>query len=246
MAAQLRLARRRSGPLHWLLGPTILLAFLAGCVGDQKSGTAKPTTPQAKEKPAAVKPAAPAAAPNKPAPSAKPDKPTPAAAPNKPAPAPAPTAAEKPKTEKPKDEAPVDKKPSVAQPSADQPLDWQWQEGKPMTDEDRDALAKMILAAAEEGQKRQASEQPQKPDVRTAPAQPTTRPGEAPKKEGCGATGGPAIDLNPLPPDQPQPKFACKQKKVVTEGVWQGKTAEFSFTIGNEGEAPLAVRIKPG
>ncbi len=241
MTAQLRLVPRRTRPFHWLWGPALALACLAGCVGDQKSDTAKSTTPQVKDKPAAARPTAPAAAPNKPAPA-------PAPAPGKPAPGAAPAPAEKPKTEKPKDEPPpASKKPGAAGPSADQPPNWPVQEGKPMTEEDREALANMIRAAAEEGQKRQAAEHPPKAEPRAATTQPaTTQPGAPPKKEGCGATGGPAIDLNPPPPDQPQPKFACQQKKVVTEGVWQGKTAEFSFTIGNEGEALLAVRIKPG
>ena len=69
---------------------------------------------------------------------------------------------------------------------------------------------------------------------------------QAPAKEGCGATSGEAIDLTPPPVDQPQPKFACAERKAVAEGTWGGKAAEFTFTIGNDGEVPLAVRLKGG
>jgi uncharacterized membrane protein len=212
----------------WLLGSAALLIFLAGCATDQ---AAKP-----KAQPAAAK-----------HPPAK--APAPSATPNKPAPAP-----DKPKAEKAKDESPPAKKTVEAKPAegGQVPTNWGVQEGQTMTDQDREALAQMIRAAAEEGQKRQAAEQQQKKNAPPAPAatpaasaQPTPD-GQAPKKEGCGATSGPAVDLTPLPEDQPQPKFACKQKKVVAEQAWQGKQVEFTFTVGNEGEAPLAIRLKGG
>ena len=240
MAAQLRLARKGTGKLYWLWSPALVLALLAGCTQAQKSGPAKSTTPQASGRPPAAKPAAPA-------PAANTGQAAPAPAPEKPARG-AP-AAEKPQAEKPKAEPQPVEKTAEAQPAESaQPPKWPVQEGQPMTEEQRDALAQMIRAAAEEGQKRQTAQQPPKTDQRAAAAQPstTTQPGAEAQKAGCGATGGPPIDLTPLPPDQPQPKFACPQKKAVVEGVWQGKMAEFSFTIGNEGEAPLAVRIKPG
>jgi hypothetical protein len=82
-----------------------------------------------------------------------------------------------------------------------------------------------------------------------APAQPAAaaQPGvdELAKKEGCGAPDDQKTELTPPPPDQPQPKFVCAQTKVIAEPVWQGKTAEFSFAIRNEGQAPLAIRVKP-
>lgn len=123
---------------------------------------------------------------------------------------------------------------------------WPVQEGQPMSDEDRERLARMIREAAEAGQQQRQPAAPiPKTDARVTGEKPAATPPRD-DKAGCGATGGPVIDLTPLPPDQPQPKFVCKEKKVVTEGVWQGQRAEFKFTIGNEGEAPLAVRIKPG
>jgi hypothetical protein len=119
-----------------------------------------------------------------------------------------------------------------------------------MSDADQEALAQMIRAAVEEAQKRPptpaiASSAIAQPAVPAQPAT-TTQPTSQPAKAGCGAAGGPPIDLTPPPVDQPQPKLVCQQKKVAAENVWQGKTAEFAFTIANEGEAPLAIRIKPG
>jgi hypothetical protein len=55
---------------------------------------------------------------------------------------------------------------------------------------------------------------------------------------------GPTVDLTPPPPDKPQPKLECKQRKVVAQDVWKGKSAEFNFTLTNAGEGPLAIRIK--
>jgi hypothetical protein len=115
-----------------------------------------------------------------------------------------------------------------------------------MSDEDREKLARMIREAAEAGQQQRQPAAPiPKTDARVTGEKPAATPPRD-DKPGCGATGGAPIDLTPLPPDQPQPKFVCNPKKVVAEGVWQGQRAEFKFTIGNEGEAPLAVRIKPG
>jgi hypothetical protein len=86
--------------------------------------------------------------------------------------------------------------------------------------------------------------------VKPTPAQPSTVPpapaGEAPKEECKSTPTRPNRDPLPPPPDQPQPKFVCEQTKVVAEPVWQGKSAEFHFTVRNEGEGPLVIRIKPG
>lgn len=84
---------------------------------------------------------------------------------------------------------------------------------------------------------------PGKPAAATPPeaADPT-------KKESCSTPPNPASlapELTPPPPDQPQPKMVCKQVKVVGEPVWEGTLGEFTFTVSNEGEAPLAIRIKP-
>lgn len=86
-------------------------------------------------------------------------------------------------------------------------------------------------------------------------ADPSAGVADATKKEGCcpgdakeadaKTPGATAIDLNPPPPDQPQPKLVCKQTKIVNEPVWQGKEGVFTFTISNEGKAPLAIRVKP-
>ena len=160
-------------------------------------------------------------------------------APLKPAPAPsAPT----PAAEKPAQPAAAPVASGVKPTQAPATPQWPVQEGQPMTPADQDALAQMIRAAAEQGMAQQGREVAKPAAGEPPTSQPTSQPGKA----GCGATGGPPIDLTPPPLDQPQPKFVCDQKKVVAESVWQGKTAEFAFKIANEGEAPLAIRIKPG
>jgi hypothetical protein len=96
-------------------------------------------------------------------------------------------------------------------------------------------------------------------DAEPQPATPTGATADATKKAGCcagdakqtaaaskaGGAKGETVDLTPPPGDQPQPKLVCKQTKIVNEPVWQGKEGVFKFAISNEGEAPLAIRVKP-
>jgi hypothetical protein len=209
---------RPAGRSVWLIGPTLVLALLVGCTHAQKSGPAKSATLQTTAEPAPIKPAA--------QPPAK-------------------AAAATPAKDLPAKAEPPARKTVEAVPAAPAPeRQWSLPQDRPMTDAERDALAAMIRAAAEEGQKHVAAEPP-KPQPG---AKPTTQPAAvapgADKTHGCGAGGATAIDLNPPPPDKPQPKIECKQKKVVAEDVWQGKPAEFNFTLTNAGEGPLAIRIK--
>jgi hypothetical protein len=142
-------------------------------------------------------------------------------------------------------------------PAADQPVTFTPPEdGKPMSDADREALAEMIRAAVTAAQKEKAEQTPA-PGASTTPgAPPSPAPagmGPNPPADGEDKTagGGPTVpsqpvDLTPPPEDQPQPKFAVKEKKITSDGVWQGKAAEFKFAISNEGQAPLAIRLKKG
>jgi hypothetical protein len=135
--------------------------------------------------------------------------------------------------------------PSGPRPGAAEP--WAIPTDRSMTEQEQDALARAIRAAAEAGQKQQpaAGQLPRGAPVPAvgpgATTQPVTQPAQA---KGCGGTSGPAVDLTPPPPDQPQPKFACPQLKVVSENVWQNQPVEFKFTITNEGLGPLAIRIR--
>jgi len=91
---------------------------------------------------------------------------------------------------------------------------------------------------------------PAKKESHGAPESPAKEATPQPADQPAGAPQGqkqvaPAPELTPPPADQPQPKAVCKQTKVVAAPVWQGKTAEFTFTLSNEGQAPLAIRVKP-
>ncbi len=167
---------------YWLIGPTLVLALLAGCTQPQKSGTAKSPTAQAERKAPAPQPGSPAAV--KPAHKAQAEQAAPA-----------------------QQAKPADKKAASAKPSA---------------------------SAAE-------------PLPGPEAAAPAAGVADATKKEGCCPSDSKkeVVDLTPPPADQPQPKLVCKQTKIVSDPVWQGKEGAFTFTISNEGEAPLAIRVKP-
>jgi len=116
---------------------------------------------------------------------------------------------------------------------------------RPMTDAERDALEEMIRAAVQAGQTKVIEEGAK--DQAAPAATPAAQPAGEGKEAGCaGGTTIQKVDLTPPPPDQPQPKFVCKEPKVKLDGVWQGKPAEFKFHIGNDGQAPLAIRLKGG
>jgi hypothetical protein len=234
MAASLRFARK-AGPLPWVIGPTLVLALFVGCAHSQKSNAAKSTSPQASAQPAPAKPAVATPAAAKLSTPAKPEKSAPAPALERSKPQAAAEALKTPGAKEPPARQTAEAVPASA--------DWPVPQDRPMTDQERDALAAMIRAAAEEGQKRQAAEPP-KPKIEVkATVQPAAEHGAA-KKEGCGAGGATAIDLTPPPLDKPQPKAEFKQQKIIARDVWRGKTAEFNFTLTNAGEGPLAIRIK--
>ncbi len=190
MAARPLVRCTPTGQLHWLWGPAVLLALLAGCAQPQKSDAAKPGTPQAAKKAPSDQAPTPAVAPGRPTPSAARSQAAPTPAPDKPAPP-----------------ALLDRKSGTAK-APDREVERPSTAGQP---------AATALPVVDE------------------PA----------KKEGCGAPDDQKAKLTPPPPDQPQPKFVCAQTRVIAEPVWQGKTVEFSFAISNEGQAPLAIRVKP-
>ena len=63
--------------------------------------------------------------------------------------------------------------------------------------------------------------------------------------KGCGSTPGKTAGPTPNP-DGPQPKYVCKEPKNSIGEIWRGTNAEFVFTIGNEGEGDLQIRLKGG
>jgi translation initiation factor IF-2 len=214
------------------------LALMAGCAAQQKGEVSKPAAAE----PAKTAPQAEAAPmPSEPAPVAeKPEKPP----------------AEESEAAKTAKEGRAD-----ATATSLEPAQLQEQYGAIATDAEREALAEMIRTAALAAQKQAAEQRPSPPagaaaqrppagsDV-TGAKTPATQPGAegaAAKHEGgCGGSSSQPVDLTPPPPDQPQPKFACKETKVTAEPVWKGQTAEFAFEIGNEGQVPLAIRLKGG
>ena len=277
----------QSGRARWLTGAVVLAAFLVGCAETRRSesGTETAAAPAPAEQTAV---ATDAAAPTEAV------TPAPAPAPQEPAQASATPAAFTPASEKfalvadksepvaetrtptqlaaavtPTPQAPTPAPtpaPRPPAPAADQPVTFTPPEdGKPMSDADREALAEMIRAAVTAAQKEKAEQAPAAPTVATRPAPVASKkqvapPSSAPavmgpnppaegedKKAGCGPTvPSQPVDLTPPPEDQPQPKFAVKEKKITSDGVWQGKAAEFKFAISNEGQAPLAIRLKKG
>jgi len=63
-------------------------------------------------------------------------------------------------------------------------------------------------------------------------------------KAGCGSSKkrGAKTDLTP----NPNAKWACDQKTVVLDPVWQGKKLNFTFKIRNEGTADLRMKARGG
>jgi hypothetical protein len=79
------------------------------------------------------------------------------------------------------------------------------------------------------------------------PGQPLTSAPSTQPAKGCGGgTGGEEVDINPPPPDQPQPRWVCEQPLIEAPPAWAGKPVEFTFKVRNEGEGVLNVKIKPG
>lgn len=287
MAAAGIIRLTQSGRTRWLTGAVVLAAFLVGCAETRSSESGKETaaapapaarTATATDAAAPTEAVTPTPAPtHAPAPqepaqaSATPAALTPASekfalAADKAAPVaetPAPTQLAAAVTPTPQAPAPVAK---PASPAADRPVTFTPPEdGKPMSDADREALAEMIRAAVTAAQKEKAEQAPAAPTAATRPSPVASKkqaapPSSAPavmgpnppaegedKKAGCGPTvPSQPVDLTPPPEDQPQPKFAVKEKQITSDGVWQGKAAEFKFAISNEGQAPLAIRLKKG
>lgn len=228
MGASVRPIRSTTGRCHIVWSCAVLLAFVAGCAETPKDNKARSSTPRAAEKMQGAKSEQHAAAP-----AAQPA--TPAAA------EPVQPVGQKDGTEKP--------------PTADagkQPAPEIGPDVKVSTEAEQEALAQMILAQATAIQKANAEKasqqlapqvkEPLKPEPATQPApgsQPTAKPG-------CGATGEGQVDLTPPAPDQPQPKLVVKEPKVKVDKLWAGQQAVFKFEVANEGEGPLAIRLRGG
>ncbi len=74
-------------------------------------------------------------------------------------------------------------------------------------------------------------------------------PGQKPapgEKTDVGCSKGTPGSLTPPPPDEPQPKFVCKEPKITVTDVWKGQPAKFAFNITNEGAGPLQIKLKGG
>lgn len=245
MGADVRPIHNAAGCLHTWCGLAMLLALLAGCAEPPKND--KPTTspPPEQKKSTPVKSSTPSATPaaQQTHAIATPGQSVPTGHANDEstgqattAPQPVPVGA---------DEKPLEFGPDT----------------KLATEADREALAKLILAQAIAAQK--ANEQ-QPPDTGATPtaqpapavtqekkpaqaAAPPQVPGSQPAaKPGCGATSTSPVDLTPPAPDQPQPKLVIKETKVKADKVWGGQQAVFKFPLSNEGEGPLAIRLRGG
>jgi|GEM_PF-7119868 len=69
--------------------------------------------------------------------------------------------------------------------------------------------------------------------------------GSAKKDKGCGSK--PGVNAAPTPSQTgPHPKYVCQAPKCVLDPIWRGTDAVFTFTIGNEGEADLQIRLRGG
>ena len=91
-----------------------------------------------------------------------------------------------------------------------------------------------------------AGETDQSAKLRTPVSNQPAQAAQPAAKPGCGATGEPLVDVTPPPPDQPQPKLVVKQLKVKSDDVWTAKQATFVWELSNEGEGPLAIRLRGG
>jgi hypothetical protein len=248
MGASVRSIPKAAGRGCALWGGAVVLALLVGC-----AETPKDTRPQSNSAPPAGKAQGAKSEQASPAPAAKP---APAAA-SKEKPAPA--------TDTPIGQKDGDEKSPAGQAGAKPAAEF-GPDTKVSTDEDREALAKLILAQAIAAQKDNEAQQPQKPTAPEPAAKPSEKPAaslNAQQKEpqkpaatqpanqpaakpGCGATSDNPVDLTPPPPDQPQPKLVVKEAKVKADSVWAGKQATFKFDLTNEGEGPLAIRLRGG
>jgi hypothetical protein len=85
----------------------------------------------------------------------------------------------------------------------------------------------------------------EKPEVGAASG--GTQEGDKAKagEKGCGSKPGEKAAPTPNP-EGPQPKYICKETTNNLGEIWRGVTAVFTFTIGNEGEGALQIRLKGG
>jgi hypothetical protein len=238
---------------------------MASCADPAKQSKSSPA-PQPAKKAQPAKAEQPAAKPVQPAPAAPKADQTPAAVPKPPAKAEQPGPSATPTAAK-KDEP---RSGAAAQPKAVEPKP---QGQPPMSDTDRNSLAEQIRKQAETARQGQPAKPASAGPTRAAPADaskatPTnkapvgkiapTAGATAPKSEespaapavqdaghkGCGATSG-SVDLTPPPADGPQPKFKSNGLKFEAD-AWVSKQAVFSVEVSNDGEAPLAIRLKGG
>ena len=50
--------------------------------------------------------------------------------------------------------------------------------------------------------------------------------------------------LKPPPPDQPQPKFVCKERTLNVGKVWKDHYAKITYELFNAGDAPLRIKVR--
>lgn len=123
--------------------------------------------------------------------------------------------------------------------------------GKQWQEVDRSTLAE--TPEPEIPHKKAATTQPaEQPAQPATPAQPTSKtppaPAPQPTTQATSDCHTPASTdpLEPPPAGSPQPRYVCKAPSVTVDNVWRGQTANFAFTVANEGQATLRLRLKGG
>jgi hypothetical protein len=78
----------------------------------------------------------------------------------------------------------------------------------------------------------------------TPPAKPVVEEDLCPSKQ---KGKGPAVLPQPMDRSAGKlPKYRCDKPTVSVAEVWQGEQAKFTFTIANDGNADLSIKVKGG
>ena len=114
------------------------------------------------------------------------------------------------------------------------------------------AMAAMGLLVAVGPARAQTTDtpQPEVPDAKRADespkpaAKPVVEESLCPSKQKGGKS---AVQLKPTSqPAGKLPKYRCDKPTVEIAEVWQGTSAQFTFTIANDGDADLSIKVKGG
>ncbi len=73
------------------------------------------------------------------------------------------------------------------------------------------------------------------PATASAPVPPAVEPETPPK---------PTLDLEPPPPDQPQPRWTCEKPTLDSPPVWSGDAARYAFSVANAGAGVLNFELQ--